>query len=376
MRYGKSTRNRIILSVSSLVPAIVMVYIFLSDFSEFNMPNAVVASFYMYTAILLLYTVLAVVILKRYDSRYPSLGSPLKNYLRLSLGFLWLLDGILQIQPEMSFGFVPFVLVPALQSLPAVLQPVVHPLILAWTSHGSLMDAASAVLQVFLGLSLLTLKSRRFVPAIAGLSMLWAIAIWVFGEDLGSPAIGMSILTGFPGAATLYAIPSAVLAFNFGRKIDLRILRYTFAAVFTIAAILQAIPANGYWGAGSIAAITGSNAYIFEPRGLALFLYNSAVVLSNNAVPWNLLLTVALFGVGISWIIRPLAASRATLVISAIIWVIGQDFGIFGGYGTDPNTALVMFLLSLSLMLVLRKKAGDEAAQPYISVNDDSKVGS
>lgn len=352
----KPRRFFLILSLIFVIPALTLAYLFLSDFSEFNMPYGIVRSFYLYTTILLLYTVLAVLIFRHYDRKHPLKNSSLWNYMRVVLGFLWLLDGILQIQPEMSFGFTPFILVPALQSLPAALHPLSQPLISLWTSSGAMMDALSAVLQIFLGLGFLLLRSRKFVSAFAVLSFLWAISIWVFGEDLGAPGIGMSILTGFPGAALFYAVASLILIFDFSQRTELRILKYSLAAMFMISAIIQAIPANGYWQAGSIASVTGQYAFIYEPRSLSVALYNIAVALSNKLVPWNLILTASLIAVGIAWIMRPRLASAASIALSALIWFIGQDFGIFGGYGTDPNTAFVLFLLSLSVFLTFRAK--------------------
>lgn len=350
-KYGK---NILILAVISVISAATLIYLFLSDFSEFNMPNVIVHSFYFYTSLLLVYTVLVVLIMRHYDHRFPVKNSLLWKYAKIMLGALWLIDGILQIQPEMSFGFAPFILVPALQSLPAFLQPLAHPIIVAWTSSGTLVDSISAVLQIFLGLALLILRSRRFVSLIGALSFVWAIAIWIFGESLGAPGIGMSMLTGFPGAALLYAIASLILIFNFTQKTEMAIFRYTLATVFIISALLQAIPANGYWISGSIASVTGPYAYIYEPHALSAVLYNIAVVLSSRVVPWNMLLTIALLAIGTAWIVKPRVASIASIPVSAIIWFIGQDFGIFGGYGTDPNTGFVLVLMSLAVYLAYR----------------------
>ena len=355
---------RLAFAILPIITGIFLAYLFLSDFTEFNMPYRVVKPFYYYTAILLTGTVLAVLALKHYDNRLPLKKSSLWNYIRVVLGALWLLDGVLQIQPEMSFGFAPFVLIPALKALPSVLQPLAQPIIFAWASNQSIMDALSAVFQVFLGLGFLTLRSRRGVSAIAFLSFAWAIAIWIFGESFGSPGIGMSILTGFPGAALLYAIASSLLVFDFSQKTEVRILQYSLASVFLISAILQAVPANGYWNSGSIASVTGPWAFIFEPKALSYMLYNVAVTLSNNMVPWNLLLTLSLLATGLSWLFKPKAAAIASTAFSALIWVIGQDFGVLGGYGTDPNTGLVLVLLSTALYFTYREKSVKDSNLP------------
>ncbi len=365
---GKSIAFYILPIISGLFLA----YLFLSDFSEFNMPYRVVKPFYIYTLLLIIVSIAALLAAKHLDSGLPAKKSALWNYLRIVLGSLWLLDGILQIQPEMSFGFAPFVLIPALKSLPGVVQPLAQPIILAWTSNQSLMDAISAVFQVFLGIGFLTMRSRKIVSAIAIFSFAWAIAIWIFGESFGSPGVGMSILTGFPGAALLYAAASIIIAFNFTQKAEISILRYILASLFLVSAILQAVPANGYWNAGSIASVTGPYAFIFEPRALSYILYNIAVTLSNNNVPWNLMLTISLLAIGSLFLFRPKAASIASIFLSALIWVVGQDFGVFGGYGTDPNTGLVLVLLSIAMYFSYR---GSVVNDPNLQESYGAPVG-
>ncbi len=354
MSEEKPLRRILVAAAISVIAVITLSYIFLSDFAEYNMPYSIVYRFYFYTALLLISSTLIVFILRFNDRRYPPVDSSLWNYIRIVFGSLWLFDGILQIQPEMSFGFAPFILIPALNALPAPLQPLAHPIILLWTANASLVDALSAVLQIFLGMALLLLRSRRYVAPIAAISFVWSIAIWIFGESLGSPGLGMSILTGFPGAALLYAISSLVLFANISPARELNIIRFTFVALFIISFFLQALPANGYWESGSIAAVTGPYSFIYQPNFLSYIIFNAAEILSHYNFAWNLLLTLVLLSVGVAWIIKPRAASFASIFLTAIIWFVGQDFGIFGGYGTDPNTGLVMLLMSASVYLTMR----------------------
>lgn len=340
----------------SLVAFLTLIYIFVSDFTEYNMPYSIVYGFYFYTAVLLIISTLIVLMLRVYDRRFPAVDSKLWNYTRIAFGSLWVLDGILQGQPEMSFGYGPFILVPTLQALPALLQPLAQPIIMLWTANASLMNALSAVLQLFLGMAFLTLKSRRTVAPVAAISVVWSIAIWIFAESLGSPGIGMSILTGLPGAALLYAIASTILVVKFNQRNELRIYRYTFAALFIFSAFLQALPANGYWVPGSIAAVAGPYSFIYEPHLLSYAIFSTAVILSHYNSVWNILLVVSLLGLGLTWMVKPRIASFASIPLTAIIWFVGQDFGIFGGYGTDPNTGLVLVLMSLSVYLALRSR--------------------
>ena len=146
--------------------------------------------------------------LRAWAADFGSTG--LRRGLQITLGVLWLADGAFQLQPFMfGRGFVNQILMPAYMGSPAgVTGPAlaVTRLILhapaAW-------NAAFAITQLLLGAGLLWRPAVR--AALAG-SVVWALAVWWFGEGLGGVLSGMaSPLTGAPGAVILYAL-LAVLA--------------------------------------------------------------------------------------------------------------------------------------------------------------------
>ena len=132
-----------------------------------------------------------------------------RRQLQVSLGALWVLDGLLQCQPYMfSSGFARQMLVPALQGVPAVVASPLHPLVTLVLAHPVLANAFFATVQILLGVALLVRHHTRVVLSV---SIAWALSVWVVGEGLGGLTTGSTMLSGAPGAALLYAV-IAILA--------------------------------------------------------------------------------------------------------------------------------------------------------------------
>ena len=140
------------------------------------------------------------------DRRMPR-KLPGRRSLRFTLGWLWLLDGLLQLQPFMfTRGFAHQVIAPVGTGQPFfVAGPV------SWNAHliaehPAAANTVFASIQLVIGFSLLLSRSAR--AAIVA-SVLWATGVWYFGEGLGGVLGGhMTALLGAPGAALLYALLS------------------------------------------------------------------------------------------------------------------------------------------------------------------------
>ncbi len=134
----------------------------------------------------------------------------LRRGIQIALGVLWLADGALQLQPFMfGRGFVNQILMPAYMGSPAgVTGPALAFTRLILHAPGA-WNTAFAVTQLLLGAALLWRPAVR--AGLAG-SVVWALAVWWFGEGLGGVLSGSaSPLTGAPGAVILYGL-IAVLA--------------------------------------------------------------------------------------------------------------------------------------------------------------------
>ncbi len=128
-----------------------------------------------------------------------------RRHVQIALGGLWLLDGLLQLQPFMfTARFADQVIAPTAAGQPSwVSGPVQHAARLIGT-HPVPADAGFALVQLALGVGFLWRRTAR--PAAAA-SVLWAVGVWFLGESLGGLAGGTaSLLTGGPGAALLYAV--------------------------------------------------------------------------------------------------------------------------------------------------------------------------
>jgi hypothetical protein len=151
--------------------------------------------------------------LRAWAADFGSTG--LRRGLQITLGVLWLADGALQLQPFMfGRGFVNQILMPAYMGSPAGVTGPALALSRLLLHAPAAWNAAFAITQLLLAAGLLWRPAVR--AALAG-SVVWALAVWWFGEGLGGVLSGMaSPLTGAPGAVILYAL-LAVLAWPIAR---------------------------------------------------------------------------------------------------------------------------------------------------------------
>lgn len=343
----KSGNHRLLHIILLSASAVALTWLFLSDMHEFVMPISLVFNLYMYSGLTSVYALAILYVMLRKDRSETPENSRSWNYLKITMGVLWIIDGLLQVQPEMSFGFTAFILVPASGTLPAWIQSAVSPVLSLWFRNNALLDSMSAVFQIFLGTGFLLLRSGKSVRILGAASILWALAIWVVGEGMGGFfQTGLSFLTGFPGSALIYAFATVPLVIRLSDAGLRKYLMIMMAVIFALSAVVQVLPFEGYWAAGSISSIPGGYALYPQPAFLARFLISVAQLASYPGIPWNLLVTALFAAEALLWIFTPKVAAVSTMALAGLVWVIGQDFGILGGYGTDPNTAVVILLLS------------------------------
>lgn len=127
--------------------------------------------------------------------------------IQVSLGLLWTLDGLLQLQPAMlTARFATEGIAPAGQGQPAFVSWPIQQAAHLIGHQPVLADLALALIQLAIGAGLLYPRTAR--RALAG-SVVWALAVWYLGEGLGGLfGGGASLLTGAPGAALVYAVVS------------------------------------------------------------------------------------------------------------------------------------------------------------------------
>ncbi len=298
-----------------------------------------------------------------------------RRHVQLGLGVLWLLDGVLQLQPYMfTRKFATRVIAPAAAGQPVwVSWPVRHAAVVI-AAHPAPWDALFAVVQLALGVGFLW---RRTARAAVACSVVWALGIWFLGESLGGLAGGTaSPLTGGPGAAVLYAVlalaarPTAAHT-ELGRSPREAVASWfplAWAAIWLDAAVLVLLPVNR-----SVSAVRSQlEANVGQVPGwlgrIDRWATSGVGHIGGASV---VLLVVVPAAIGVAGLGSPRqrrAAAWAGAAAALGVWVVGEAFGqLASGSATDPNTGPLLALCSLALLGVTgpRRAATRAAASPW-----------
>ncbi len=277
-----------------------------------------------------------------------------RRSLRFALGILWLLDGLLQLQPYMfTKGFAQQIITPVAAGQPFfVAAPVRWNAALIGT-HPALFNSVFAGVQLALGIGLLCTRTSR---AALVASMVWAGGVWYAGEGLGGLAGGhVSALVGAPGAALLYGIlalaawpgpptPRPGPSTTPGRPPPW--ILGVWATLWIGFAALNLIPGNG---PSALRSDLSSNAATVSPW-LADLDHGMAAVI-HGAGAGVLLVTVQL-AIGVLALRRgrlQRGALWAGIALALLYWAGGQSFGqLFSGQATDPNTGPLLALVGVA----------------------------
>jgi hypothetical protein len=281
-----------------------------------------------------------------------------KDFIAKALGAFWLLDGLLQFQPQM-FGpnFVTKVLTPVLSNQPGFIDTIVNGGIQLWSTNMIVTDTLAALLQCAIGVLLLffPLSSKTFKTGL-WISIVWGVVVWLCGEGAGQLLTGSaSFYTGAPGAVVIYILIAALLLIP--QKVTTDWYPKIAGWIFMVGALLQLQPslwtADGAQGNFMVSMMDPLHPVSVLPNAL----YNAVGL--NPAIS-NLLLVLVLFSAGLVLVIKP---NRVTgtimLVFLFFVWWFGQDFGqlstLLAGTATDPNTAPVLVLLLVPLFIGLNR---------------------
>lgn len=288
---------------------------------------------------------------------------PLAERVSWALGALWLLDGLLQMQPLMVTHFIGGFLSPLLDGEPSWLQAIVRVGIDLWSINPIVWNALAAWLQAGIGVALLFSRRPAIRRTALWVSIGWSAMVWLAGEAMGGVFAGGSWLSGSPGSVLLYGLLAGALLWEEGWQ-DGRLspyFRWGLAAYFGLAAVLQAWPASGFWGT-SLAKFVQSMAEMPQPAVLSAPLYAWAAALTAHPAIWNGAIASVAAALCLLWAVRPHRPVTfwASVATALAVWYFGQDFGVLGGMGTDPNTGapLLVGLLAYPALAGLRLRVG------------------
>lgn len=304
----------------------------------------------------------------------PSVGDgrSARWWVTLGFGVLWLVDGILQLQPQQfsaeslavgTVGNALMALPPALYSVSLrVIIGDVIPYDAFWTALIAGLELAIAA-----GLLVGSARARRVALIV---SVAFGAFIWVFAEGMGGILEGTmhggvfpgtpSLLNGFPGAGFVYMLVALMLLIPPGKwnlSGGFSLVREAPAILLIACLFVQAAPLM--WTSFGQASIFTANMDNLPPQlaSVAIPLERFAVAnpVISNAVELSAIL-VAAIGMAISrvgtW------GYRFTLLLLAFTWVFGVGFGgISTGYATDPNTPPAIALLMIPAIFAARRSS-------------------
>jgi cytochrome oxidase Cu insertion factor (SCO1/SenC/PrrC family) len=292
---------------------------------------------------------------------------PARRVLRLGFGALWVVDGLLQIQQAMPLGMPGSVLRPGADGSPHWVVRLVNFGAEVWTRHPTSAAASAVWIQLGIGLFLLVAPRGRW-SRLAGLgSVGWGLVVWVFGEAFGAIfAPGLTVLFGAPGGVLLYVVGGGLVALPDRAWVGQRLGRLIIVAAgvfLVLMAVLQAWPGRGFWQGGirarpgTLAGMVGEMATTPQPH----FLSSAAAAFGSfdEAHGWgvNLFVVVALAVTGLALLSGRRRLLYPTVLVLIVLgladWVLIEDFGVFGGTGTDPNSMLPLLLLLVAGYLAI-----------------------
>ncbi|HLI44205.1 MAG TPA: hypothetical protein VKU92_07020 [Acidimicrobiales bacterium] len=313
--------------------------------------------------------------------------------IQVALGGLWLLDGLLQLQPKMFTRY----LVNGVMRANAAGQP--HWLGAAITHLGNfvsrdvaLWNLLLALTQIAIGLGII---SRRFRTRALGVSIVWAGFVWVFGEGLGGLLTGSaSPLMGAPGAVALYALIAVMVwPTEQPRPTDGRLAVASAPAAGGPLGGLGALGAwAGVWGLLALLFVLPDNRHpnvirqnilmmaVGEPHPYAHFLASLAHAFSGAGAWVSVFLAACCLVTALGPFLS--RSPRTFLVLgsglSLVFWATGQALGgLLGGGATDPNTGPLLVLLALALApAVAPSRAGETVAPAALLLERRARLAS
>lgn len=315
-----------------------------------------------------------------------------KRGIQISLGVIWLLDGLLQLQHQMfTSAFVSQVIRVAENGQPRFVTAPMNLGAHIFLLHPAIFNTLFAITQCGIGLLILWKKTLKQGLI---LSILWGLVVWVFGEGYGGIFSGHTLLLmGAPGAVIIYVILAlAVLPKNKDVSKDKSQIAYWIVFLWVIiwvgGGVYQLLPgqnsttdvstmvignADGAPGwlstidtkTGNYISNLGSNNQAGTPAQIASGMGMSSTqmehmtsddytIASNSGYWFILLLSLIQIFVGVGVLIRGnwrKVSIYIGILLALLFWVIGESLGgYFTGLATDPNSGPLLILLGLSIL--------------------------
>ena len=308
-----------------------------------------------------------------------------RRLLRISFGLLWLLDGLLQVQGGMPVGLPGSVITPAASSSPGWVQHLVNVGTTIWSNHPVTAATATVWIQLGVGAFLLVAPRGNWSRGAGAVSAGWGLVVWVFGEAFGGIfGHGSSWLFGSPGGVLFYVVAGVLVALPEtsweSPRLGRGLLR-GMGVLFVGMGVLQAWPGRGSWSGGAhtpsavgpLTTMVRQMSQVSQPSVFASWVRWFGGFQAGHGWLVNLVVVVLLLGVGAAFVSGRPRVARVGVIVGALLclatWVLVQDFGFFGGLGTDPNSMVPMALIFTGGYLAMvrpavRVPAGEPSPRP------------
>ncbi|POB09854.1 hypothetical protein [Sulfobacillus sp. hq2] len=290
--------------------------------------------------------------IRAYRLGHKTIASPYPaahEWLMRGIGALWLLDGLLQAQPLMITRFIGGFLAPMLQGQPAPVESLMNISIRLWAINPVLWNEFATWIQIGIGLTMLFGAGTIWRQVGLWTSLAWGLIVWVGGEAFGSLFVGGNWLSGSPGSVLLYMLAAILLlapATYWNSPRVAKVLRLSMIGLWTLSAFLQAWPAAGWWHGQNLASYVLSMASMPQPAIFSAPLFAWAKLLGQSPALWNGILVGVFAVLAVLWALKPRSGWTwwLTALVTFATWWLGQDFGVLGGMGTDPNSGVVVLI--------------------------------
>lgn len=272
-------------------------------------------------------------------------------FIRISFALLWIFDAVLQAKPNMPSDMISQIFTPAAAGQPTFIASIIRAGLYIWRYNPVGSDITSVLLQVGIGIGMLTARGRNVRRVVGYVGLAWSLSIFAFGEGFGMLFTkGASIIDGAPGAALFYAFASILLIINFTEGDDARaelIGRRFIGGYFFLGALLQSLPFEGFYTSSGISGIFNSMSSMPMPASILHNMASIATFVSASPTLWNLIfiLIFLVLGAVIFFDISPVAGGVAAGIASLAMWYAGMGLGFLFPAATDPNSGVVLFVI-------------------------------
>ena len=280
--------------------------------------------------------------------------STARRRLQLVLAGLWVLDGVLKLQPFMfTKDFAPMTLGVASDGAPFWLADPMNWVQRIIVSHPVGPVVVFALIELLIGFAIAYRPTVRY-----GLlaCLCWVPFLWFFAEGLGGMTAGTGPFGGAPGASILYGALAVLLwptdrtgVSEAVRFVGTRVAQIVWLVLWGLLAVLSFLPHNT--AADSISTAISNNVS-GTPLWYTWLLDHAASWTSGRGAEVSITLGVLLVLVALSVLAKDRRVVRAGLVlaivISAVIWVFGEGLGMpFMGMATDPDSGPLLAIIAI-----------------------------